>query len=133
MKVLVLTHRLPYAPNRGDRIRSFHIIQELARHAEVRVVSLVHDREEAAEVGTLERTGVRVWTAAVPRLRNMARAVTTLMSSTPLTHTLLAAPEMAAAVTGAIDDWTPDVVLAVLLWSRAGGTRAPAGPRADGD
>jgi sugar transferase (PEP-CTERM/EpsH1 system associated) len=112
MKVLVLTHRLPYAPNRGDRIRSFHIIQELARHAEVRVVSLVHDREEAAEVGTLERTGVRVWTAAVPRLRNMARAVTTLMASTPLTHTLLAAPEMAAAVAGATDDWTPDVVLA---------------------
>ena len=112
MKVLVLTHRLPYAPNRGDRIRSYHIIQELARHAEVRVVSLVHDREEAAEAGTLERTGVRVWTAAVPRLRNMARAVTTLMASTPLTHTLLASPNMDAAVAGATDQWTPDVVLA---------------------
>lgn len=112
MKVLVLTHRLPYAPNRGDRIRSFHIIQELARHADVRVVSLVHDREEAAEVSTLEQTGVRVWTAAVPRLRNMARAVTTLLGSTPLTHTLLAAPDMAGAVTGATDHWTPDVVLA---------------------
>ena len=50
--------------------------------------------------------------AAVPRLRNMARAVTTLMASTPLTHTLLASPGMDAAVAGATDHWTPDVVLA---------------------
>ncbi len=111
MKILVLTHRLPYAPNRGDRIRSFHIIQELARHADVRVVSLVHDRDEAAEARTLEQTGIRTWVAPVPRYRNLLRAAGSLRSTTPLTHTLLASPDMDGAVRGATDGWTPNVVL----------------------
>ena len=40
MKVLVLTHRLPFAPNRGDRVRAYHIIRLLAARADVHVVSL---------------------------------------------------------------------------------------------
>ncbi len=111
MKVLVLTHRLPYAPNRGDRIRSFHIVRQLARRGDVRVVSLVHDRDEAAERGALERAGVRTWIARVPRRRNLLRALLTLRGTQPLTHTLLATPEMADAVAAATTMWRPDVVL----------------------
>jgi sugar transferase (PEP-CTERM/EpsH1 system associated) len=112
MNVLVLTHRLPYAPNRGDRIRAFHVIRQLANHANVRLVSLTHDRAEAAEAVSLERMGVRVWTAHVPRARNFARAVPSLLTDTPLTHTLLDSPEMSGAIAGALDGWRPDVVLA---------------------
>src|SRR5207247_9362003 len=43
VRVLFLTHRLPYAPNRGDRIRAYHILRMLASRAEVELVSLVHD------------------------------------------------------------------------------------------
>jgi sugar transferase (PEP-CTERM/EpsH1 system associated) len=35
MKILLLTHRLPYPPNRGDRIRSFHLLKFLAGHGDV--------------------------------------------------------------------------------------------------
>ena len=31
-RLLVLTHRLPYPPDRGDRIRSYHLIRTLGRH-----------------------------------------------------------------------------------------------------
>ena len=74
MKVLVLTHRLPFAPNRGDRIRAFHIVKQLAARADVHVVSLVHDREEEAQADTLRQLGVAVSTAFVPRTRNLALA-----------------------------------------------------------
>ena len=74
MKVLVLTHRLPFAPNRGDRIRAFHIVKQLAARADVHVVSLVHDREEEAQADTLRQLGVAVSTALVPRTRNLALA-----------------------------------------------------------
>ena len=74
MRVLVLTHRLPFAPNRGDRIRAFHIVKQLAARADVHVVSLVHDREEEAQADTLRRLGVAVSTALVPRVRNLALA-----------------------------------------------------------
>ena len=50
MRVLFLTHRLPYAPNRGDRLRAYHILQWLHDRAAVELVSLVHDDEEAGHV-----------------------------------------------------------------------------------
>ena len=66
MRILVLTHRLPFAPNRGDRVRAYHIVKLLAERADVHVVSLVHDREEESQADTLRRLGVRVSTAFVP-------------------------------------------------------------------
>jgi len=112
MRVLVLTHRLPFAPNRGDRIRAFHIVKQLAARADVHVVSLVHDREEEAQADTLRRLGVAVSTALVPRARNLAIAAFKLPTSTPLTHLLLDSPAMRPALDRAIDGWQPDVVLA---------------------
>jgi glycosyltransferase involved in cell wall biosynthesis len=112
MKVLVLTHRLPFAPNRGDRIRAFHIVKQLAARADVHVVSLVHDRTEEAHAEELRRTGVRVSTAMVPKVRNLARAGFTLQTKTPLTHVLLDAPAMQGALDRATAGWQPDVVLA---------------------
>lgn len=35
MRVLLLTHRVPHPPDRGDRIRSFHLLKFLAERAEV--------------------------------------------------------------------------------------------------
>jgi sugar transferase (PEP-CTERM/EpsH1 system associated) len=112
MKILVLTHRLPFAPNRGDRIRAFHIVKQLAARADVHVVSLVHDREEEAQADTLRRLGVAVSTALVPRVRNLARAAINLSASTPLTHLLLDSPAMRPALDQAMHRWRPDVVLA---------------------
>jgi sugar transferase (PEP-CTERM/EpsH1 system associated) len=112
MKILVLTHRLPFAPNRGDRIRAFHIVKQLAARADAHVVSLVHDREEEAQAETLRRLGVAVSTALVPRGRNLARAAIKLPASTPLTHLLLDSPAMRPALDQAMHRWRPDVVLA---------------------
>ena len=112
MKVLILTHRLPYAPNRGDRVRAHHIVKLLAARADVRVVSLVHDRDEAAQTDTLRQLGVGVATAMVARTRNLVSAALALPTDTPLTHALLHAPAMKAAIETATTKWRPDVVLA---------------------
>lgn len=112
MKILVLTHRLPFAPNRGDRIRAFHFVKLLAARADVHVVSLVHDRAEEAEADTLRRMGVRISAAVVPRLRNLARGAINLPTRTPLTNVLLSSPGMGIAVHQATCEQPPDVVLA---------------------
>jgi sugar transferase (PEP-CTERM/EpsH1 system associated) len=112
MRVLFLTHRLPYAPNRGDRIRAYHILNELARCGEVDLVSLTHDDEEEAHAPELREIATTVHTARVPRMRNMARALTTLPTSRPLTHALLDAPDLRAIVAGLTARRRPDVVLA---------------------
>jgi len=43
----------PHAPNRGDRIRAFHMLREMSRFAEVSLFSLVHDEDEARTVGAI--------------------------------------------------------------------------------
>jgi len=112
MKVLVLTHRLPFAPNRGDRVRAYHIIRQLARRASVHVVSLVHDAAEAAEADAMRRDGLNVTIARVSRLRNLVRGAAGLLSSTPLTHLLLDSPEITGAIEEGLRDGDPDVVFA---------------------
>jgi sugar transferase (PEP-CTERM/EpsH1 system associated) len=50
MRVLLLTHRLPFPPNKGDKIRSFNLLSYLARRHELYVVSLVDDKKDLIHV-----------------------------------------------------------------------------------
>jgi sugar transferase (PEP-CTERM/EpsH1 system associated) len=43
VKLLYLVHRLPYPPDRGDRIRSWHLLRFLAERAEVDVACLADE------------------------------------------------------------------------------------------
>lgn len=114
MRVLVLTHRLPYAPNRGDRIRAWHELRTL-RHApgiDVDLVSLVHDREERTHVDDLKDLVDRIAVAPVPRLRNWLAGGCRLHTGAPLTHALLDSPAVLPALRTLVGERRPDVVLA---------------------
>jgi sugar transferase (PEP-CTERM/EpsH1 system associated) len=112
VRVLYLTHRLPYAPNRGDRIRAYHTIRSLAARVELEVVSLVHDDNERAQADALRNLGVRVSAIRAPRIRNFANATLRLAGRRPLTHLLLDAPGLTAALHDIVRERRPDVVLA---------------------
>jgi polysaccharide biosynthesis protein PslH len=112
MRIWFLTQRLPYAPNRGDRIRAYHILQFLRRRADVDVFSLVHDEEEQGHAAGLEREVSSVTTAAVPKWRNRVRGALSLPSRRPLTLSLLDAPALRRALAERFAQQRPDVVLA---------------------
>lgn len=46
MRILFLTHRIPYPPNKGDKIRSYNILQYLAKHHEVYLGSLIDEKTD---------------------------------------------------------------------------------------
>jgi len=112
MRVLFLTHRLPYAPNRGDRLRAFHIARTLAPSVDLEIVSLAHDQVELAQVGRLEALGARVTAVRVPRLQTYVKALGHLAGARPLTHVLLDAPGMRDTLDRVVRERPPDVVLA---------------------
>jgi polysaccharide biosynthesis protein PslH len=112
VKVLFLTHRLPYAPNRGDRIRAYHIVRSLAAHMELEVVSLVHDDNELAQMDRVHEMGVRVSAIRVPRIRSYVHATLRLAGRRPLTHLLLDAPGISDKLDRIVRERPPDVVLA---------------------
>jgi sugar transferase (PEP-CTERM/EpsH1 system associated) len=112
VRILFLTHRLPYAPNRGDRIRAYHMLRFLSRRAEVDLLSLVHDDEEETHASDLELMAASVRVARVSRLRGLARSIPALAGSTPLTHVLLDSRHVSAHVDAIFAERKPDVVLA---------------------
>jgi sugar transferase (PEP-CTERM/EpsH1 system associated) len=111
MRVLYLTHRLPYAPNRGDRIRAFHMLEAMARFADVSLFSFVHDDEEQAQAGTVP-FAESVTVSRVHRVRNLIRSALALPGSTPLTHAMLDAHDVNQKLCGLVRQRPPDVVVA---------------------
>jgi sugar transferase (PEP-CTERM/EpsH1 system associated) len=110
MRILFLTHRLPYAPNRGDRIRAYYLLQEMARFADVSVFSLVHDADEASHLGDVPFAR-QVIGAPVPRLRSMAQGALGLVSSRALTLSLLDSPGARASLAAIVERDRPDLVV----------------------
>lgn len=112
MRILALTHRLPYAPDRGDRLRAYHILKYLNGRADLELVSLVHDAAEASHANEMADVASRVTTVRVPRYRNYARGLLSLPRAVPLTHTLLDGPERSAVIDTIVKQRPPDVVFA---------------------
>jgi sugar transferase (PEP-CTERM/EpsH1 system associated) len=54
VRILCLTSRLPYPPDRGDRLRAFHFIEHLSQEHELTLVSFIADESEREHVATLE-------------------------------------------------------------------------------
>ncbi|ABI59158.1 MULTISPECIES: TIGR03087 family PEP-CTERM/XrtA system glycosyltransferase [Nitrosomonas] len=44
--LLYLTHRIPYPPNKGDKIRSFHLLQHLSKHYRVYLGTFIDNEED---------------------------------------------------------------------------------------
>jgi sugar transferase (PEP-CTERM/EpsH1 system associated) len=44
--LLLLIHRIPYPPNKGDKIRSYHLLKHLAQHYRVHLGTFVDDADD---------------------------------------------------------------------------------------
>jgi len=112
MRLVFLTHRLPYAPNRGDRIRAYHLLRTLVDEHEVHLVSLVHDAEEAAEVEGLRSIARSVTAIPVSRPARLAAAALSLAGDRPLTQVLLHSPAIRPALRSLMARERPEVAVA---------------------
>lgn len=70
MRILFLSQRVPYPPNRGDKITTWRLIERFGRNHEVRCVAFAHDEADVAAAAELTAKGYR--TEAVPL--NVGRA-----------------------------------------------------------
>ena len=52
--LLFLAHRLPYPPNKGDKIRSYHLLRILAKHYRIHLVTFIDDENDWQYVDALK-------------------------------------------------------------------------------
>lgn len=83
MKILFICHRFPYPPNRGGKIRPFHMIKHLAREHQVFVCTLARSAAEAGEGGELRRHCSQVDFATVSEPWQTLRMIARLPTPTP--------------------------------------------------
>ncbi len=85
MRILFLTQRTPYPPNRGAKITSWRLIERMARSHEVVCITFAHDEEEREGVRQMNAKGIE--TIAFPLRGALAkiRSLPLLLTSRPLT------------------------------------------------
>ena len=55
MKILFLAHRTPYPPDKGDKIRSFHVLSQMAKRHTVSLAYWVDDPKDVSHAQALRR------------------------------------------------------------------------------
>ena len=83
--LLFLAHRIPYPPDKGDKIRAWHLLLHLAQHYRVHLGAFVDDPDDWRHCDTLRALCASTCFARLnPRLGKL-RALTGLLSGAPLT------------------------------------------------
>ena len=85
MRVLFLSQRVPYPPNRGDKITTWRLIERMRRAHEVRVVAFAHDDEDRQAAEHLRGLGIPTVAIPIDLRRQKLRALPLLLGSQPLT------------------------------------------------
>lgn len=83
--LLFLAHRIPYPPNKGDKVRSYHLLRYLAARYAVHLGAFVDDKGDWAFVEELRELCAAVHLVRLnPRLRRL-KSLSGLLSGEPLT------------------------------------------------
>ncbi len=97
MSLLFLAHRIPFPPDRGDKIRSFHILQYLAKRTRVHLVAFADDEADFNPPAAF--TEMLASCTILPRQKSQKRAaIEALATGKPVSLTAFASPAMRAAV-----------------------------------
>jgi sugar transferase (PEP-CTERM/EpsH1 system associated) len=125
--LLLLTHRIPYPPNKGDKIRSYHLLKHLARHYRVHLGTFVDDADDWQHVPKVQAMCASSHFAKLSPFLARLRSLGALLSNRTLSLDYYR--------DHGLRDWVADVVQAnridrILVFSSAMAQYAEAYPGA---
>lgn len=103
-RLLLLAHRIPYPPNKGDKIRSFHLLKYLSRHYHIHLGAYVDDPEDWRFAEELRAYCADCCLVGLPRTRSRARAAAGLVTGEPLTPRYFREPRLARWVDHTLEE-----------------------------
>jgi polysaccharide biosynthesis protein PslH len=83
--LLFLTHRLPYPPNKGDKVRSYHLLRHLASRHRVFLGTFVDDPDDEQHLPTVQALCADMHAARLHPKRARIGSLTGLLRNEPLT------------------------------------------------
>ncbi len=92
--ILYLVHRIPYPPNKGDKIRSFHILKFLSRHYRVHLGTFIDDESDLQHLEMLKQWATRVKAIRISPVLRKCLSLTGFLTREALSNRYYACPEM---------------------------------------
>jgi len=102
MRILFLAHRLPYPPNKGDKLRSFWELQTLARCHEVDLFCFYDDADDVQYFDAVRRHCRRLYAEPVSWWGSRGRALAAAVTGRSFTLSYFYSPDMAGQVSQAL-------------------------------
>ncbi|HIJ85588.1 MAG TPA: sugar transferase, partial [Magnetococcales bacterium] len=102
--LLFLCHRIPYPPDKGDKIRSYHLLRFLGQHYRVHVGAFIDDPADRSHGKTVQDlcTGETYWAKLHPKMAKI-RALRGLLGDEALTFHYYAHPGLSRWVDSLMD------------------------------
>lgn len=83
--ILYLVHRLPYPPNKGDKVRSYHLLKHLVQQHRVFLGTFIDDPEDQQYIEMLRAICADLHVAHLDPRRAKIRSLNGLLADEPLT------------------------------------------------
>ena len=96
--ILFLAHRIPYPPDKGDKIRAYNVLRHLAARYRVHLATFIDAPEDVARVPQLERICASVVWQKLSVRRARLRSLAGLLNGAPLTQFYFGDRRLRAAV-----------------------------------
>jgi sugar transferase (PEP-CTERM/EpsH1 system associated) len=96
--ILYLVHRVPYPPDKGDRIRNFHLLRFLSRHACVHLACLADEPVSGEVLEVLGRQAARLAVFPVGGWSRRGRIVGSLLRGHSATEGAFHSPTLQAVL-----------------------------------
>ncbi len=91
----MLTHRVPYPPDRGDRIRAYHLLKAMATRFDVTLVAIADEPVAPSSLNKLESLCDSVLLAQARPMRRRASAARALLTGQAITPAAMHDPALA--------------------------------------
>jgi polysaccharide biosynthesis protein PslH len=111
--ILYLVHRLPYPPDKGDRIRAFHLLKYLSRRAAVHLACLADEPVDESALTALRRQCARVSVIPLGRWSRWLRGLSSLARGRTVTEGAFDEP----AMRDVLRTWTAETRFEAVLAS----------------
>lgn len=83
--LLFLCHRIPFPPNKGDKIRSFHFLKELHKHFNIHLCFFIDDPDDRIYVKYLNKYCQSMFYRNQSKLLSKIKGTTAFLTNQPIT------------------------------------------------
>jgi sugar transferase (PEP-CTERM/EpsH1 system associated) len=110
MRILFLAHRLPYPPDKGDKIRSFWALKTLSKRHEIDLFCFYDDPQDESQIANLRRYCQACYAEPLSFLGSRARALSALVGGRPFSKAFFCSRTMTRRVAEAVQARSYDLV-----------------------